>query len=88
MVEIGFLKDAGAVAFTDCDHVVTRHPRPVALPDLCPRPGRAGRRPSAGSGPVAGAAATSGKFASLRGLPGVSPMAERMGFDRDMALSR
>ena len=22
----------------------------------------------------------------LRGLPGVSPMAERMGFDRDMAL--
>ena len=23
MVEIGFLMDAGAVAFTDCDHVVT-----------------------------------------------------------------
>ena len=33
-----------------------------------------------------GAAATSGKFASLRGLPGVSPMAERMGLDRDIAL--
>ena len=23
MAEIGFLKDAGAVAFTDCDHVIT-----------------------------------------------------------------
>ena len=34
----------------------------------------------------AGAAVTSGKFASLRGLPGVHPMAERMGFDRDMGL--
>ena len=33
-----------------------------------------------------GAAATSGKFASLRGLPAVSVMAERMGLDRDIAL--
>ena len=33
-----------------------------------------------------GAAATSGKFASLRGLPSVSPMAERMALDRDIAL--
>lgn len=29
---------------------------------------------------------TSGKFASLRGLPAVSPMAERMGLERDLAL--
>jgi dihydroorotase len=29
---------------------------------------------------------TSGKFASLRGLPAVSPMAERMALDRDIAL--
>ena len=34
----------------------------------------------------AGASATSGKFASLRGLAAVSPMAERMGLDRDIAL--
>lgn len=34
----------------------------------------------------AGAAATSGKFASLKGLPAVTPMAERMGIDRDIAL--
>ena len=33
-----------------------------------------------------GAAVTSGKFASLRGLPAVSPMAERMALDRDIAL--
>jgi len=33
-----------------------------------------------------GAAATSGKFASLRGLPGVSPVAERLGLERDLAL--
>ena len=33
-----------------------------------------------------GAAATSGKFASLRGVAGVSPMAERIGLDRDIGL--
>ena len=86
MTEIGFLMDAGAVAFTDCDHVVTdtkvfsralTYARSLgALVIAHPQE------------PVlsAGAAATSGKFASLRGLPAVSPMAERMGLDRDMAL--
>mgnify|MGYP001791072658 FL=1 len=34
----------------------------------------------------AGAAATSGALAALKGLPAVSPMAERMGLDRDIAL--
>ncbi|MFN4102347.1 MAG: amidohydrolase family protein, partial [Pararhodobacter sp.] len=34
----------------------------------------------------AGAAATSGKFASLYGIPAVSPMAEVIGFDRDLSL--
>jgi dihydroorotase len=34
----------------------------------------------------AGASATSGKFASLRGIPAVSPMAERIGLERDLAL--
>jgi dihydroorotase len=33
-----------------------------------------------------GAVATSGAFASLRGLPSVSPMAERIGLGRDLAL--
>jgi dihydroorotase len=34
----------------------------------------------------AGAVATSGKFAALKGLPSVSPMAERLGLDRDLAI--
>ncbi|MYG28186.1 MAG: amidohydrolase family protein, partial [Boseongicola sp. SB0677_bin_26] len=33
-----------------------------------------------------GASATSGKFAALKGLPSVSPLAERMGLDRDIAV--
>jgi dihydroorotase len=33
-----------------------------------------------------GAAATSGKFASLQAIPAVSPMAERLGLERDLAL--
>ncbi|MCP3970566.1 MAG: amidohydrolase family protein [Rhodobacteraceae bacterium] len=86
MVEIGFLLDAGAAAFTDCDRVVTdakvfsrclTYARSLgALVIAHPQE------------PVlsAGAAATSGKFASLRGLPAVSPMAERLGLERDLAL--
>ncbi|WP_127104731.1 dihydroorotase [Pararhodobacter zhoushanensis] len=86
MAEIGFLMDAGAVAFTDVEHVT----RDTKVLSRCLTYAR-----SLGAlvvchpqdpGLSAGAAVTSGKFASLRGLPGVSPMAERMGFDRDMAL--
>ena len=86
MVEIGFLKDAGAVAFTDCDSVVadakvfsrclsyasSLDALVIAHPQ---EPGLS-----------LGAAATSGKFASLRGLPAVSPIAERLGLERDLAL--
>ncbi|WP_120502165.1 dihydroorotase [Roseovarius sp. EL26] len=86
MTEIGFLRDAGAVAFTDCDHVVRdtkvlsrafSYARSLDALVMC--------HPQE---PIlsAGAAATSGKFASLKGLPAVSPMAERMGLDRDIAL--
>lgn len=86
MTEIGFLMDAGAVAFTDCDHV-------VADTKVFSRALTYAR--SLGALVIAhpqepilsnGAAVTSGKFASLRGLSAVSPMAERMGLDRDIAL--
>ncbi len=86
MVEVGFLLDAGAVAFTDCDRVVTD-------PKVFSRAMSYARQ--LGALVIAhpqepnlskGAAATSGKFASLRGLPAVSPMAERMGLERDLAL--
>jgi len=86
MTEIGFLMDAGAVAFTDCDNVVTdtkvfsralTYARSLgALVIAHPQEPILSK----------GAAATSGKFASLRGLPAVSPIAERMGLDRDIAL--
>ncbi|MEY8842799.1 dihydroorotase [Cribrihabitans sp. XS_ASV171] len=86
MTEIGFLMDAGAVAFSDCDHVVAdtkvfsralTYARSLgALVVAHPQE----------PGLSAGASATSGKFAALYGLPAVSPMAERMGLDRDIAL--
>ncbi|EKE43723.1 dihydroorotase, multifunctional complex type [Oceaniovalibus guishaninsula JLT2003] len=86
MVEIGLLRDAGAAAFTDCDRVVTDsrvfarclgYARALdALVIAHPQDPGLSR----------GTCATSGRFASLRGLPSVSPMAERMALDRDMAL--
>jgi dihydroorotase len=86
MVEIGFLLDTGAVAFTDGDRVL-RDTRVLAR--CLTYAGGLGAlvvgHPQ-DPGLSAGAAATSGKFSSLKGLPGVSPMAERMAFDRDMAL--
>ncbi|UWP88490.1 dihydroorotase [Aliiroseovarius crassostreae] len=86
MVEMGFMLDAGAVAFTDCDHVVT-DPKVYSRAMTYARSLGAliighPQEPSLSKG----AAVTSGKFASLRGLPAVSPMAERMGLERDLAL--
>ena len=83
---MGFLMDAGAVAFSDGDNVVT-DTKVLSRAMVYAR--------SLGAlvmghpqEPVMskGAAVTSGKFASLRGLPAVSPMAERMGLERDLAL--
>lgn len=86
MTEIGFLLDVGAIAFTDVDHVATdakvlsrafSYARSLnALVVGHPQE----------PGLSHGAAATSGKFATLYGLPAVSPMAERMGLERDLAL--
>ena len=86
MTEIGFLQDAGAVAFTDCDSVIVdtkvfsralSYARSLgALVIAHPQEPILSK----------GAAVTSGKFASLRGLPAVTAMAERMGLDRDIAL--
>ena len=86
MTEIGFLMDAGAVAFTDCTRVV-RDTRVLSRALAYSRSFGAlvighPQEPRLSEG----AAATSGKFASLLGLPSVSPVAERMGLDRDVAL--
>jgi len=86
MTEIGFMMDAGAVAFSDCDHVVSntkvfgralRYAAQLgALVIAHPQD------PTLSDG----AAASSGKFASLKGLPSVSPLAERMGLERDITM--
>ena len=86
MTEISFLLDAGAVAFTDCDNVIRDtkvFSRALTYARSC---GALVIAHPQEPGLSKGAAATSGKFASLRGLPTVSPMAERMGLDRDIAL--
>lgn len=86
MTEIGFLLDAGAVAFSDGDHVTTD----TKVLSRCMTYAR-----SLGALIIAhpqepglsdGAAVTSGKFAALRGLPSVPVMAERIGLERDLAL--
>lgn len=86
MTEIGFLLDAGAIAFTDCDHVVADTKVLSRAMTYAKSLGALIIGHPQEPGLSAGAATTSGKFASLRGLPGVSPMAERIGFDRDMGL--
>lgn len=86
MTEIGFLMDAGAVAFTDCDHVIQSTKVLGRALTYARSLGALVIGHVQEPGLSDGAAATSGKFASLRGLPAVSPMAERMGLDRDIAL--
>lgn len=86
MVEMGFLQDAGAVAFSDGVRTVTD----TRLLSRCMTYARGLGALIVGHpqdiGLSRGAVATSGKFASLYGLPAVSPMAEVMGLDRDLAL--
>ena len=86
MAEIGFLLDAGAVAFTDCDRVVEN---PKVFSRCLTYAASLGalvighpQEPTLS----AGGAATSGKFAALKGIPAVSPLAERMGLDRDISI--
>ena len=86
MTEIGFLLDAGAVAFSDCDHVVENTKVFSRALTYAKSLGALVIAHPQEPNLSAGACATSGKFASLRALPSVSPMAERMGLDRDIAL--
>ena len=86
MTEIGFLQDAGAIAFSDGYRVV-QNTKVLARAMVYAKSSGAliiahTQEPILSDGGVA----TSGKFASLRGLPHVSPMAERMGLDRDISM--
>ncbi|MEM7616195.1 MAG: amidohydrolase family protein, partial [Pseudomonadota bacterium] len=86
MTEIGFLRDAGAVAFSDAD-------RPVQNPKVLLRAMQyaAGLDALIVAHPQEptlskGAAMTSGPYAAKLGLSSVGPLAERMQFERDLAL--
>ncbi|MEM1236519.1 MAG: dihydroorotase [Pseudomonadota bacterium] len=86
MTEIGFLKDAGAVAFTDCDRVVENTKVFSRCLTYANSLGALVMAHVQEPGLSKGAAATSGARASRMGLPAVTPMAERMALDRDIAL--
>ncbi|MBE0554570.1 MAG: dihydroorotase [Rhodobacteraceae bacterium] len=86
MTEIGFLLDAGAIAFSDVFNVATDTKSLSRALTYARSLGALVVAHPQEPGLSRGAATTSGKFASLRGLPGVSPMAERMGLERDLAL--
>lgn len=86
MTEIGFLLDAGAIAFSDVFHVAENTKALSRAMVYAKSLGALIVGHAQEPGLSAGAATTSGKFASLKGLPGVSPMAERIGLDRDLGL--
>ncbi len=86
MTEIGFLLDAGAVAFSDVFNVSTDTKALSRALTYARSLGALVLGHPQEPNLSAGASATSGKFASLRGIPAVSSMAERIGLDRDLGL--
>ncbi len=86
MTEISFLRDAGAIAFTDVFRVSTEVKAITRAMSYAKSLGALVVGHPQDPGLSAGASATSGKFASIKGIPAVSPMAERMGLERDLAL--
>ena len=86
MTEIGFLLDAGAVAFTDVFAVSTETKALSRALTYARSLGALVVGHPQEAALSKGASTTSGKFASLKGIPHVSPIAERMGLERDLAL--
>jgi dihydroorotase len=84
MSEMGFLSDAGAVAFTDANHAVAD---PVVMRRCMAYAKALGalvvHHPQE---PAFEGCATEGFFSTKLGLPGVPAMAERMMLERDLAL--
>jgi dihydroorotase len=86
MTEMGFLRDGGAVALGDGAVVADAR---VFQRCLAYAAGLGALVIGHPQEPAlsAGACMTSGQFASQLGLPGVSPLAERLGLERDLALA-
>jgi dihydroorotase len=85
MTEIGFLMDAGAVAFMDGRAVTNTRIFQRCLTYAAGLDALVLGHPQEPH-LSEGACATSGQFASQLGLPAVSPIAERIGLERDLAL--
>jgi len=85
MTEIGFLMDAGAVAFMDGRAVADARVFSRCLTYAAGLGALVLGHPQERS-LTEGACATAGQFASQLGLPTVSPVAERIGLERDLAL--
>ena len=86
MTEIGFLLDAGAVAFTDARAVADARVFERCLTYAAGLGALVIGHPQE-PGLSEGACMTTGQFASQLGLPAVSPVAERIGVERDLALA-
>lgn len=86
MTEIGFLQDAGAVAFSDADRPVENTKTLLRALTYADATGALVMGHVQEPIMSKGAAVTSGPLATLMGLPGVPPMAERIQLERDLAL--
>ena len=86
MTEIGFMQDAGAVAFSDADRPVQDNKVLTRALSYAASMGALVIGHAQDANLSSGAAVTSGAFATKQGLPAVSPIAERIQIDRDLAL--
>ena len=87
MTEIGLLSDLGAIAFTDGDKVIGDSKVLARCMTYCRQCETLVIGHPQDPGLSAGASATSGKFASLKGIRSVSNYAERIGLERDLAFA-
>jgi dihydroorotase len=85
MTEIGFLMDAGAVAFTDARAMTSARVFQRCLTYAAGLGALVVGHPQEPS-LSDGACMTTGQFASQLGLPDAPPVAERLGLERDLAL--
>ncbi len=86
MAEIGFMRDGGAIAFSDGDAVIIDSKTAIRAYSYIAMMGGVLighiQEPHLSKGAVA----TSGAFATKLGLAAVSPLAEKIGLQREMAL--
>ena len=86
MAEIGLMRDAGAVYFTDADRSIVNSKVLQRILTYAKGFGALVSHRPADPWLSAGAAVTSGEFAGRMGLPGVPTAAERIMLERDLAL--